>query len=427
MSTKSWLERYWVFLICCYKTNFVIETVDTIFLFSLTFIRSLFRIWYLLNKCLLGLVVLSSNIITILSSSQQILYIQLITYWFNEQSFISYRQIWKDLSSFLTVVLSRIVYGISSFRNEYPINWEDVVDGLEWRSRWNDREVLEEIETSEGSISSIRMLSTSRISVGDDEDAEIVELSILRMRYWYIKQKIRIFEYLFYLTTNRTWRTLSQTPPPSWFSTPSYLYLLSISVLVRLQRYRGPGVVPLERRELLYRTTVPLVRLVRLCCLRTLPSIQFWIGYKMIKINKTTRKNCQQVNSSISVPPMSSRNSQTIVDTSRRMWLICVTECTADKISRKELFKVHEVSESTDYRILVSKMTRHSEHIHNRDRKRVLTSYECDVIETVENVWFQYVTISYYVITRIIRLNNKSERTIRKNMTEHDMNIFMTQ
>ncbi len=43
--------------------------------------------------------------------------------------------------------------------------------------------MLAEIEASEGSISSIEMLSTSRISVGGDEGAEMVELSILRRRY----------------------------------------------------------------------------------------------------------------------------------------------------------------------------------------------------------------------------------------------------
>ncbi len=184
-STEYWLGCYWVFSICCYRTDFVIRTACAALLFSSVTIWLSLQIWYFSSKCLLDLVVLLPDMITVLPLSQQMLHIQLIKRCFGEQSSVPCHQIWEGLPPFLTAVLSRIVYRIPSFRNEYPMNWGDTVDGLERRPRWSDREVPAEVEASEGSVSSIEMLSTSRISVRGDESAEMVELFILRRRYWY--------------------------------------------------------------------------------------------------------------------------------------------------------------------------------------------------------------------------------------------------
>ncbi|ERF73321.1 hypothetical protein EPUS_03154 [Endocarpon pusillum Z07020] len=147
----------------------------------------------------------------------------------------------------------------------------------------------------------------------------------------------------------------------------------------------------------------------------------------MARTNKTTRRTCRQVNSSVSITPTSPRRSQTIVDTPRRTRLICAAESTAGKLPRKELFKAYGVSESTGYRLLKSKSTRRSERIHNRGRKRVLAPYQCDAIETVENASFQFAATSHYAIARAIGLDNGSERAIRRNMAEYGVGTFMAQ
>ena len=146
----------------------------------------------------------------------------------------------------------------------------------------------------------------------------------------------------------------------------------------------------------------------------------------MAKMNKTTRKNCQQANSSISVPPTSPRNPQTIVDT-RQTRLICAAECTAGKIPRKQLFKAYGVSESTGYRILKSKSIRRSNRVHNRGRKSVFAPHQCDAIEAVENSSFQFGTLPHITIARTIGLANGSERAIQRNMTKHGVDTYITQ
>jgi hypothetical protein len=82
-------------------------------------------------------------------------------------------------------------------------------------------------------------------------------------------------------------------------------------------------------------------------------------------------------------------------------------------MTRKELFKLHNISQATGYEILKSKMARQSERIHNCGRKKVLAPFECEAIEAVENVNFRFGTTSYLANARAIGLANGSERAIQ--------------
>ena len=66
-----------------------------------------------------------------------------------------------------------------------------------------------------------------------------------------------------------------------------------------------------------------------------------------------------------------SRQSNTIVNTPRRTRLFYDAKTTASEMTRKKLFKAHNIAEATNYRIIQSKMTRRSERIQNRGRKTV--------------------------------------------------------
>ena len=112
------------------------------------------------------------------------------------------------------------------------------------------------------------------------------------------------------------------------------------------------------------------------------------INYKMAKVNKTSRKTCRIVDQSISLTPSSPRRRQTIVDTPRRTRLIRDAELTADKWPRRELFKAHDVAETTGYQILKSNSTHHSQHIHNCGQKQILAPHQCDTIKTVKDSSF---------------------------------------
>jgi hypothetical protein len=108
-----------------------------------------------------------------------------------------------------------------------------------------------------------------------------------------------------------------------------------------------------------------------------------------------------------------------MVDTPRRVRLIADAQSTAGKMTRKELFKLHGIAETTGYRILKSKMARRSERIYNRGRKKALAPYECDAIEAVENASFRFGTASHLANASAIGLAHGSERAIQQNMAEH--------
>ena len=147
----------------------------------------------------------------------------------------------------------------------------------------------------------------------------------------------------------------------------------------------------------------------------------------MIKTYKTDRRICRIPDSSILITSSSSRRTQTIVDTPRQVRLIRDVEVTVDKLSRTELFKTHNITKATGYRILKLKSPRRNERSHNRGRKSVLVSYQCDTIKTIENSSFQFRTLLYITITKAIGLANGSERAIQKNMAKYDVDTYMVQ
>jgi hypothetical protein len=57
-------------------------------------------------------------------------------------------------------------------------------------------------------------------------------------------------------------------------------------------------------------------------------------------------------------------------------------------------------------------MTRRSERIYNRGRKKALAPYECDAIEAVENASFRFGTASHFANVSAIGLAHGSERAI---------------
>jgi hypothetical protein len=142
---------------------------------------------------------------------------------------------------------------------------------------------------------------------------------------------------------------------------------------------------------------------------------------------KTDRKTCRTPDSSISITSSSPRKAQTIVDTPRRVRLLYDAEATAGKLPRTQLFKAHEISKATGYRILKSKTPRRSDRVHNRGRKSVLASYEREAIETVENSSFRFGIASHYAVTSSIGLANGSERAIRSNMAKHGVGTYIAQ
>jgi hypothetical protein len=147
----------------------------------------------------------------------------------------------------------------------------------------------------------------------------------------------------------------------------------------------------------------------------------------MAQTRNTERRTCRIPHSLVSVPLSSPRKAQTIVDTPRRVRLLRDAEATAGKLPRKELFKAHNVSESTGYRIIKSKTPRRSDHVHNRGRKSVLAPFEREAIETVKNSSFRAGTATHYSIASSIGLANGSERAIQRNMAEHGVRTYMAQ
>jgi hypothetical protein len=114
-----------------------------------------------------------------------------------------------------------------------------------------------------------------------------------------------------------------------------------------------------------------------------------------------------------------------MVDTPRRVRLLNDAHSTAGKMTRKELFKLHNIAEATGYRILKLKEARRSECIHNHGRKAVLAPHERDAIETVENASFRFRTATHLVNVSALGLAKGSERAIQRNIAEHSVGTYM--
>lgn len=138
----------------------------------------------------------------------------------------------------------------------------------------------------------------------------------------------------------------------------------------------------------------------------------------------TDRKNCQQADSSISLPSAPSRKANTIVDTPRRVRLLCDAQHTAGKLPRKQLFLAHNIPESTGYRILKSQSSRRGDNVHKRGRNPALASFERDAIETAEDASFRSASASHYANASALGLAHASERAIQRNMAEHGVGTF---
>jgi hypothetical protein len=155
------------------------------------------------------------------------------------------------------------------------------------------------------------------------------------------------------------------------------------------------------------------------------PPLQAQIVYKMARVRKTSRRNCQNPDPMVNLSPKSPRAPKTIIDTPRRVRLLADAQSTAGKMTRKELFKLHNISQAAGYQILKSKIARRSERIHNRGRKKVLAPFECEAIEAVENANFRFRTASHLANVRAIGLANGSERTIQRNMAEYGVRTYV--
>jgi hypothetical protein len=122
---------------------------------------------------------------------------------------------------------------------------------------------------------------------------------------------------------------------------------------------------------------------------------------------------------------MAPRKAKTIVDTPRRVRLLTAAQSTAGKMTRKELFKLHGIGQTTGYQILKTKMARRSGRIHNRGRKKVLAPFECEAIKAVKNANFRFGTASHLANARAFGLANGSERAIQRNMAEYGVGTYV--
>ncbi|ERF71509.1 hypothetical protein EPUS_00498 [Endocarpon pusillum Z07020] len=114
-----------------------------------------------------------------------------------------------------------------------------------------------------------------------------------------------------------------------------------------------------------------------------------------------------------------------MLDTPRRARLLADARHTAGKLPRTQLFKIHNISETTGYRIIQEGTARRSEKVHNRCRKRVLAPYECEAIEAVEDANFGFASSSHYRVAQKIGLANGSERAIQRNMKDFGVGTYM--
>ncbi|ERF75957.1 hypothetical protein EPUS_01323 [Endocarpon pusillum Z07020] len=105
-----------------------------------------------------------------------------------------------------------------------------------------------------------------------------------------------------------------------------------------------------------------------------------------------------------------------MLDTPRRARLLADARHTAGKLPRTEPFKIHNISETTGYRIIKEGTARRSQKVHNRGRKQVLAQYECEAIEAVEDANFGFASSSHFKVAKTIGIANGSERAIQRNI-----------
>ena len=124
------------------------------------------------------------------------------------------------------------------------------------------------------------------------------------------------------------------------------------------------------------------------------------------------RRVCRKSHSIDPPSPAASRTPKTMVDTPRRARLLADARHTAGKLPRTQLFKIHNIANRTGYRILKGETARYSKKVHNRGRKQVLAPHECETIEAVGDVNFDFASSSHIKVTRTIDITYDSERTI---------------
>jgi hypothetical protein len=101
-----------------------------------------------------------------------------------------------------------------------------------------------------------------------------------------------------------------------------------------------------------------------------------------------------------------------IINTPRRVRLLCAADFIIGKLLRKKLFKTHGIFKSTAYRILNSESARYSDSVYKRGRKPILVSYKRDIIKAVKDSCFRFTASFYYINTSAISFSNSSKRVI---------------
>jgi hypothetical protein len=145
----------------------------------------------------------------------------------------------------------------------------------------------------------------------------------------------------------------------------------------------------------------------------------------MAETRKTSRRTCRRSDSTIILSPKSPRKANSMVDTPRRVRLLADAHSTIGKMTRKKLFKLHNIVEAIGYQILKSKEARRSERIHDRGWKPVLAPYERDAIKTIENALFRFRIATYFANINVLGLANGSKRVIQRNMAEYSIRTYM--
>ena len=75
----------------------------------------------------------------------------------------------------------------------------------------------------------------------------------------------------------------------------------------------------------------------------------------MARTHKTDRRTCCIPDPGVNLSPKSPRKAKTMVDTLWCVQLLDNAHSTVGKMTRKELFKLHDIAEATGYRIFKSK------------------------------------------------------------------------
>ena len=101
-----------------------------------------------------------------------------------------------------------------------------------------------------------------------------------------------------------------------------------------------------------------------------------------------------------------------MVDILRCTRLLADARYTADKLPRTQLFKIHNIVDRTGYRILKEETVYYNKKVHNRGRKQVLVFHECETIEIIEDVNFDFTLLSYIKVIRTINMTYDSKYII---------------